>query len=142
MAVQGQHPEIVLFDGVLETGVSARKLRGVPEMGFHDDRVIVVARNQVDRRLERRNQFVEVIVSGITGLFHQVAGDHDQVWLRVHRVDLGDRFAQVNSSVDAAIQQVAPWQDMGIRYLYKKSQFMLPLCIILAYLKISFRSLE
>ena len=84
MAVQHQGAEIRALDCILVMRLLRREHRRVTKTLAQGLGVVVVARHQVNRHLQRCNQVPEVGIGHRPRVLHQVAGDQHQVRSRAH----------------------------------------------------------
>ncbi len=96
------------------------RLGGAPQVGqgsLQGIGIIMIARDDKQRRLEIRDNTAEDFILCGTAPIGQISGAHDTVRLRRHGVDLRNGLAQALIGVDSPVHQPVFFHDMSVGYL-------------------------
>ncbi len=112
--VERHEPHGIILDDVLHESTGAREVRMVGERGRERVAIVVVARDEVDRHGERRQQVVQAAVLPGASRVDEIAGRQHDVGARPQSEQMRDGAREVGRRVHAPVREDAFGPDVHV----------------------------
>ncbi len=112
--VERDEPHRVALDDVLHEPATARQVRVIGEHGRERVAIVVVARNEVDRHRQRREQIAQPAVLLRPSAIDEVTGRQHEIGARPERQKVAHGARQIGRRVDAPVGENALGLDVHV----------------------------